>query len=225
MNDYKQTIAKIAESLNKDNKKISMSSIREFAKKNNLNINKINYGSVVDVVQKSGYDFDKSYDKEKICEKRIEMARLTHQGWTLQKIADKFGVTRQAVSLSLKKAAAVDNQIVVKSKRSRSDLNEKNVIFIRRAKKINNTCKNCGKVFSTEKQGKKTCSQECLNNLKVGGVWSRIEKIELQCSHCSSKFFRTKHLQKVTEKTKGNSLNNYCSRKCYHESRKNPVQG
>lgn len=218
-------IIQIAEDLKKDNKEISISSFKQCAKDNEIDIKNLNYGTIVKTLEKRGYEFNKVFDKNKFSQRRIEMALLTHQGWTLQKIADKYGITKQAVSLLLKKAAAEDNQIVVKSKRTRSDPHEKNVIFIKRSRKPKNICKICSKEFYGKN---KTCSSKCLRKLndeKIGGEWSRIEKIELECSYCSNKFQRTKYIQKVTEKAKGHNINNYCSRECYHKSRKNPVQG
>lgn len=223
MNDYKKSVIIIAESLKKNNEKISMETFRKCAQNNNIEINDICYGTIVKTLKSNGYEFNKIFDKSKFAKRREEMALLTHQGWTLQMIANKYGITRQAVSLLLKKAAS-EGQIVVKSKRTRSDPEEKNVIYIRR-KKTKTQCVICGK---THYGKNKTCSAACLrklNDKKIGGEWSRVETVELTCSYCNKKFTRTKHLQKVTEIAKRNSNKNYCSRSCYHKSREIPVQG
>ena len=220
----KKEILKIAEKLRKDNQQISMSLIKEFAKTNNVNIEKINYGTIVKTIKENGFEFISIFDKNKFAERRIEMAMLTRQGWTLQKIADKYGITKQAVSLLLKKAASKDGQIVVKMKKSNNKI-EKNVIFVRRCKENINTCGICGKKFDGKR---KTCGKDCLKKLhesKVGGDWSRVEKINLTCSYCSKEFSRTKYIHKVVSTTKGNADNNYCSRVCYHKSREGLVQG
>jgi hypothetical protein len=220
----KKEIIKIAENLRKDNQQISISAIKEYAKAHDVNIEKIRYGTIVKTIKENGFEFSIIFDKNKFAERRIEMAILTQQGWTLQKIADKYGITKQAVSLLLKKAAAKDGQIVVKLKKSNNQI-EKNVIFVRRAKRNTNICGICGKKFDGKR---KTCGLDCLKKLhenKVGGEWSRVEKVNLTCGYCSNEFSRTKYLHRIVSKTKGNSDNNYCSRVCYHKSRESLVQG
>jgi hypothetical protein len=198
------------------------------AKEKNINIDNMTYPFIVKTLESNYYKFTKVFDRSKFAERRIEMAELTRKGWTLQMIGDKYGITRQAVHLLLKKAALEDNQVVVKSKTKRSDSNEKNVVFVKRVRNKINKCEICGSDFFS-KIKRKTCSKECfckLNEKRSGGEWSRIEKVDLVCSCCGKNFQRTKYLHKIVTISKGNSTNNYCSRYCYHNKNKNvPVQG
>lgn len=219
----------LAEELLKNKKDISIFEIKNIAKTKNIDISNIKYPNLVKILKENNYDFKKTFDKSKFAQRRIEMAELTRKGWTLQMIGDKYGITRQAVSLLLKKAASQDEQIVVKSKNKRNDLNEKNVIFVKRSKKQHKNCTICGKGFFSNAK-RKTCSKECLRksiDLRTGGEWSRCEKVNLICSCCGEPFQRTKYLQKIVTISKGNSDNNYCSRTCYHNRNKtvSPVQG
>lgn len=165
--------------------------------------------------------------REIFAQRRMEMAKLTREGWTLQMIADKYEITRQAVSLLLKKAAS-EGHVVVKSKRVNSDPTEKNVVLVRRIRKLEpKICEQCGKEFFNSTQ-KKNCSPECFEKSvlkRSGGDWSRKEFLELRCLTCNKIFKRTKYLHQITMKKKDNANNNYCSRNCYHISRTNPVQG
>jgi hypothetical protein len=165
--------------------------------------------------------------KEIFAQRRAEIAKLTREGWNLQMIADKYEISRQAVSLLLKKAA-LEGHVVVKSKRINSDANEKNVVLVRRVRKRDpKICEQCGKEFFHATH-KKNCSAECLEKSilkRSGGKWSRKEFVELRCLTCDKVFKRTKYLHQITMKKKENDTNNYCSRSCYHISRTNPVQG
>lgn len=230
-NQVKKTIetAKIiviAEELKSKNAEISISAIKEVAKQKNMDLS-MNYFSIKKTLKENDYEFVKIFDKSKFAQRRIEMADLTRKGWTLQMIGDKYGITRQAVSLLLKKAASEDNQIVVKARTKRSNLNEKNVVLVRRVKKEKFSCENCGKEFYS-KTKRKNCSRECFKKSiekRTGGEWSRIEKVDLVCNCCGKSFQRTKYLHKVVSISKGNSTNNYCSRECYYNKNRNlPVQ-
>ena len=148
MNEIKKTIntAKIiviAEELKRNNKDISIYAIKEIAKQKNIEM-EMNYATITKTLKDKGYEFVKVFDKNKFSQRRIEMAQLTRLGWTLQMIADKYGITRQGVSLLLKKAALDDNQVVVKSRTVKSNLVEKNVVFVRRSKKESCICGTCG---------------------------------------------------------------------------------
>jgi len=164
--------------------------------------------------------------KEIFAQRRFEMAKLTREGWNIQMIADKYNISRQAVSLLLKKAAS-EGHVVVKSKRINSAA-EDNVILVRRVRKLDpKICEQCGKEFFHATH-KKNCSAECLEKSilkRSGGKWSRKEFVELRCLTCNKIFKRTKYLHQITMKKKENETNNYCSRVCYHTSRINPVQG
>lgn len=178
--------------------------------------------------QKQLFDEVPSFSQKEIfAQRRAEIAKLTREGWNLQMIADKYNISRQAVSLLLKKAAS-EGHIVVKSKRVNSDANEKNVVLVRRVRKLDpKICEQCGKEFF-HRTHKKNCSAECLEKSilkRSGGKWSRKEFVELRCLTCNKIFKRTKYLHQITIKKKENDTNNYCSRICYHTSRTNPVQG
>lgn len=150
--------------------------------------------------------------------RRKQMAKLTQEGWTLQMIADKYNITRQAVSLLLKKAAS-EGHIVVKSRKSNM-ISEKNVVLVRRTKKKQKFCEQCGEMFFSNT--KKNCSKECFKKSiekRSGGNWSRKEFVVLNCLHCGKTFERSRYIHQITIRKKNNNKNNYCSRKCYHNSR------
>lgn len=215
-------ITRIAGELLKDNKEISMENIRNFAKEKSVDIENISYATIVRTLEANNFEYKKTFDKDKFSQRRIEMAALTREGWTLQMIADKYGITRQAVSLLLKKAAAEDGQIVVKSKTKRSDPNEKNVVLVKRVKKSLFVCEQCGKEFYS-KAKKKNCSKKCYEKSiedRSGGEWSRKEFVTLTCKTCGKSFERSNYLNRITSIKKGNSENNYCSRNCYHNKNK-----
>lgn len=215
----------VAEELKNNNKEISITTIKNTAKEKNIDIDNITYPSIVKILKENNYEFTKVLDRNKFAQRRIEMAELTRKGWTLQMIGDKYGITRQAVSLLLKKAAANDNQIVVKAKTKRSDPNEKNVVLVKRYKKESRNCTCCGKEFFS-KNKRKTCSKACFKKLIVGGEWSRTEMVDLVCNNCGKAFQRTKYLQKIILISKKNSKNNYCSKLCYHtKSKSSPSAG
>jgi predicted DNA-binding protein YlxM (UPF0122 family) len=152
--------------------------------------------------------------------RREEMAKLTREGWTLQMIAEKYNITRQAVSLLLKKAAS-EGHIVVKSKKSNMKL-EENVVLVKRKKKNIKLCEQCGKEFYPD-NNRKNCSKKCFEKSiekRSGGEWSRKEFVNLTCLTCGKQFKRTKYLHQITMKRKESGDNNYCSRFCYHNKNK-----
>jgi hypothetical protein len=152
--------------------------------------------------------------------RREDMAKLTREGWTLQMIAEKYDITRQAVSLLLKKAAS-EGHIVVKSKKSNMKL-EENVVLVKRKKKNLKFCEQCGKEFYPD-NNRKNCSKKCFEKSiekRSGGEWSRKEFINLTCLTCGKQFKRTKYLHQITMKKKESGDNNYCSRFCYHNKNK-----
>lgn len=214
----------IAEELKNNSREISIATLKQKAKEKNINIDNITYPEIVKILKQNNYDFCKVFDRNKFAQRRIEMAQLTREGWTLQMIGDKYGITRQAVSLLLKKAASDDNQIVVKARTKKSNP-EKNVVFVKRIKGEHKKCSACGKEFFS-KNKRKTCSKGCFTKLMMGGDWSRLEMVDLVCSNCGKTFQRSKYMHKITTISKGNSKNNYCSRDCYHSKNKQAlVQG
>jgi hypothetical protein len=150
-------------------------------------------------------------------QRRSDMAALTRKGWTVTKIAEKYGVTKQAVSLLLKKAAN-EGEIVVKTK-SHFNKNEenKNVILVNR--KRYKICKICNKKYEKFKNStsKKTCSEKCQKELRIrkrGGKWSRYEFVNLTCYGCKKSFKRSNYIQSITAKRR-KSNRHYCSHQCY----------
>jgi len=212
----KRSLLKIAKSLKKTNTKITMLSIKDFARDNNIDVENIKFETTYYLLRSHGYNFKKS--NECSIERRMEMAKLTHQGLTLQQIGEKYGITRQAVSLVLQKAAK-EGTIVVKRKGNNKNP-EKNVIIISRSVPKFFDCVVCGNKFKS-KHGrntpKKSCSKACFDELvkaRRGGKWSRYETVDLNCAGCGENFKRTKYLFEIAKKSKKSS-NHYCSRKCY----------
>lgn len=170
-----------------------------------------------------------SYTKEEAFTRRKEMALLTQKGWTLVKIAKKYGITRQAVSQLLQKAAKDGQRVVL---RKRGKFTNKDYEYLPFSKKIfENECVICNKKFSAKQAKSKTCSSNCRGKLlhKIlltvkgkSGDWSRYKKITLTCKGCGKSFERTNYLNSITKKSssKGSKKNNFCSRECYRESTK-----
>ena len=186
---------------------------------------KIKEKQIVDFSKVIWKDEIKKNTREDFAQRRMEMAKLTREGWNLQMIAEKYNITRQAVSLLLKKAAS-EGHVVVKSKKKNMK-DEKNVVLVRRLRKEKRFCEQCGKEFFSNT--KKNCSKECFEKSienRSGGKWSRKEFVTLTCLTCGKNFERSNYIHQITMKKKNNENNNYCSRDCYHIStRKNPVQG
>jgi predicted transcriptional regulator len=216
----------LAKKLIDQNIDLTIKNIKTYAEKYNIKILR-NYYFIKKTLDDNNFQIKKIMIKEDFAKRRIEMAKLTREGWNIQKIADKYGISRQAVSFLLKKAANQDNQIVVKSIRKNVHaVDEKNVIRISRFNKIEKKCEVCDKKFvvnSPSEIYRKICSKECkvkkIIEKRAGGKWSRIEKVELKCCCCQKTFFRSNYLYEIT-KIKKKSNNNYCSRSCYHISRK-----
>lgn len=146
--------------------------------------------------------------------RRAEMAALTRQGWTVTRIAEKYGVSKQAISQLLQKAAK-EGEIVVKTKShlTKKDKYNENVVLVVRKKY--KKCVICNKKYETNQ--KKTCSEKCKHELqskKIGGKWSRHEFMTLECCGCNKKFQRSNYIQSITSKRR-KSDNYYCSHECY----------
>lgn len=152
---------------------------------------------------------------EDFLERRKEMARLSREGWTLFQIGEKFGITRQAVSQHLKKAAKEGN-IVELNYHGCPLTRDPNIQY--RAKRENPYfCKICGEKCTGNK--KKVCGERCraelirLNNIK-DSKWSRSTIQSLICRYCHKTFERSNYLIAIAQK--GGSKNNFCGRECYH---------
>lgn len=145
------------------------------------------------------------------------MARLSREGWTLSKIGEKYGITRQAVSQHLKKAAKEGN--VVELNFHGCPLTRDPNINYRPRKENNFMCVVCGNKCSGNK--KKVCSHECrsklvsINNTK-DSKWSRKTIQSLICKGCGVVFERSNYLLSIA--AAGGCENTYCSRECYCRS-------
>lgn len=151
--------------------------------------------------------------KEAFFNRRSEFASLTREGYSMGQIAEKFNISRQAVSLALKKAVK-EGQIVYKTRKGTNDSN--NYVIISKKKPMQKSiCIECEKSFLSDKK-RKTCSKNCLvkNRQKDGGEWSRLLFLDLVCKGCGKNFKRSKYLQKINEYKK-KTKNYYCSRDCY----------
>lgn len=157
---------------------------------------------------------DKLNSQADFLKRRSEFAAMTRDGYSMGQIAKKYNISRQAVSLALKKAAK-EGQVVHKSKSGPND-NKNYIIISRKKPPTEKVCIECGKTFLGEKI-RKTCSKECLlkNKQKTyGGEWSRVLMLDLVCKGCGKEFKRTRYLNKITE-LKKKTKNHYCSRSCY----------
>jgi hypothetical protein len=73
-------------------------------------------------------------------------------------------------------------------------------------------CELCDKLFVAKKESVRFCSRHCCNRW-VNSI--KIKRVELTCHNCEVKFKRKPHLVKSI---------NFCSRKCYDESRPKKVK-
>lgn len=152
--------------------------------------------------------------KDYFSSRRSQFAALTREGYNMCEIAKKFGISRQAVSLALQKAAK-EGELVCKTRGSLKD--GPNYKIVSRKKNFEIKCNECGTVFVSNKK-RKTCSKECMVKSKqktYGGEWSRVSFVELLCNGCGKTFKRSKYLQRINESKRKPSSNYYCSRECY----------
>ena len=157
---------------------------------------------------------------------RKQMAELTQQGLDLKEIAKKFGITRQAVSQKLRKAAKEGHTVVLSRLRNCDSL--PNIVCREKPEKPKKVCVFCGEeFFKSAKSRSKTCSKECFAKhcSKVhceltGGNWSRHNFFTLKCVNCKEDFQRSKSLESIVAKTRKIEGNKFCSRKCFQEHRK-----
>ena len=165
---------------------------------------------------------DNDANNKKFAERRKEIAELTQQGLSVKEIAAKYGISRQAVSSILRKAAKEGN-IVVLSKRVNCD-NLPNIIVKKKEQKTV-ACIVCGNTFFSKKGKTKTCGTECRNKYcskiktsKEGaGLWSRHTFVTLTCNKCGKEFQRSNYINSVISVKAKEDSKKYCSRKCYEE--------
>lgn len=158
--------------------------------------------------------------------RRKQMAELTQQGLDLKEIAKKFGVTRQAVSQQLRKAAKEGHTVVLSQLINCDSL--PNIVCRKKPEKPKKVCVFCGKeFFKGVKARSKTCSKECFAKYSskvhcelTGGNWSRYNFFTLKCVNCKEDFQRSKYIESIVAKTRKIEGNKFCSRKCFQEHRK-----
>lgn len=142
-------------------------------------------------------------------ERRRQAAELTRQGVTQKQIAERFGITKQAVSLLLRKAAKEGNVVVLSKKKTASV----------------STCVICGNTFP--KKRLKTCSHECkkLHLSKVlrskskcgGSKWSMYAFVTHTCNNCGKEFKRSNYIESIGSIKAKEGAKKYCSRNCFYQ--------
>jgi len=167
--------------------------------------------------------------KEEVRQRRKDMAVLTQQGYSIPKIAEKYGISRQAVSQCLQKAAKDGHKVVL---RKCGPHVNKNYEYRPTVKEVgySNSCVICGKAFKTKLKHTKTCGGDCRKKLLhisiieakgTLGRWSRHESVTLTCDNCGKSFERSNYRDAIS-KLGCRTKHSYCSRDCYHEKcRKN----
>lgn len=154
------------------------------------------------------------------------MALLTQQGYSIPKIAEMYGISRQAVSQLLQKAARDGNKVVLR----RCGVNHnKNQNYEYRPtikeKGYAKVCVICNKAFKSKLKTTRTCSKKCrrillhksiIDSKGTAGNWSRYENVELTCDNCGKIFERSKYRDSISKLGCG-TKHTYCSRDCYHE--------
>ncbi len=152
------------------------------------------------------------------------MALLTQKGYTIAKIAEKYGITKQAVSQILQKAAKDGNKVVLR-RRGHAPNPAYDYLPLNKEVGYSNTCIICNKDFQSKLRSTKTCSETCrgvllhitlIESKGSNGDWSRYEKVQLTCNNCGKDFERSKYRHSISRVGCG-CKNDYCSRKCYHE--------
>jgi len=169
------------------------------------------------------------YSKEEVLQRRKDMALLTQQGYSIPKIAERYGISRQAVSQLLQKAAKDGHKVVLRSCGGRKSTNE-NYVYrpTRKETGFTKTCESCGASFNTKSSFRKTCSTACRRRLLhksillakgTLGNWSRYEQVQLVCNNCGKTFERSKYRDSISKIGCG-TKNSYCGRECFHEKSK-----
>ena len=163
--------------------------------------------------------------KQEIINRRKEMAELTQQGWTVTKIAEKYGISKQAVSQLLQKSAR-DGNTVVLVRYKKTSAPKPNYIYADTPLNVN-VCVVCSKQFKSKSKNKKTCSKTCTGLLLhksiliskgLNGDWSRYDKVKLKCNLCEKEFERTKYQNSMAKRVAKATKHDYCSRACFHAS-------
>jgi len=160
------------------------------------------------------------------------MALLTQQGYSIPKIALKYGISRQAVSQLLQKAAKDGHKVVLRSCGNRKSKHE-NYVYRPSKKEVGvvKTCESCGLSFNTKSNFRRTCSDECRRKLLhknillakgTLGQWSRYENVQLVCNNCGKTFERSKYRDSISKLGCGTN-NAYCGRQCFHEKSKSNI--
>lgn len=210
-------ILEIIASLENNNQRPTINNISKILEEKNIKISRAYVRKIFH--NKKNVDKKLKFNAKRRAKRRIKMAELTRLGWTMQMIADKYNITRQAVSLLLKKASEKDNQIVVKGKLNRKgkDNSGPNCVLVKRKKSLQQSkiCTICNKSFIGKK---KYCSQDCQHKAaRTGGKWSRYQHVALTCNYCGKTFQRSNYLHSITM-IKNKSNKHYCSQECYHKS-------
>lgn len=119
-----------------------------------------------------------------------------------QQLADKYGVSRQAIYNLLHKQG-------IKTPRR-----------LRPPRK----CKSCERMFVPKGTNGQTCSPECARVLtrktlierakNLNLKWTRLLLLDLKCDHCGKAFQRTQYNQSIAEYYCNEGKKNFCSPKC-----------
>lgn len=163
--------------------------------------------------------------KEESQKRRKEMALLTQQGHSVSQIARMYGISRQAVSQLLQKAAKDGHKVCIRSHKNCIERSNYEYTPTKKELGIDKNCAICGIFFNTQSRLKKTCSKKCRRTLQSQnlikakgslGNWSRYESVQLVCYNCGKSFERTKYRDSISKLGCG-TKNSYCSRECFHE--------
>jgi hypothetical protein len=159
--------------------------------------------------------------RNELFQRRKDMALLTQQGYTIPKIATKYGISRQAVSQLLQKAARDGQKVVLRKCGPHSNKSYEYRPTFKETGGHSNSCTICSKEFKSKFKATKTCGDKCRRLLlhksliKAKGSlgnWS-CEVIKLTCYGCGKSFDRTKYRESVAKRS--GSKNVYCTQDCY----------
>ena len=151
------------------------------------------------------------------------MAAMTCEGKTLNEIASHYNITKQAVSLLLKKAAKIGCQVKLRATGKKVD--HPNYTYEKRNKQYTHKCTECEKEFQSKKSIAKTCSPSCrikrqsrlaILRGKTEGKWSKYKKVILVCELCKTSFERTSCQDSISKST--GCKKTFCSLKCYRKT-------
>lgn len=189
-------------------KEISLPEFRELAirrsKNHLLSLQRYNLDKILGMLcvkLRRIYPSKRSYNTD-YRQRRIAMANMTSNGYTLEMIAKIYNITKQAVSEQLKVARS-EGCVVTKISKKKAKL-----------------CKVCGTTYNNDR---KYCSDECMNGSRVakikqrGAKWSKHCILDLKCHVCGKDFKRSNYLQSLStvQIRDPNAKKDYCSRECY----------